>query len=272
MKNKCAICLRGKCIDTKINSKNNKLEHINYKYCIDSIFRQIIDINTDYEFDFYLHGWVNEIELKDDILKDYNPINYILELQKDFKEDYIHITNHVDILKERYKHLHVNQTVNYSNIDYNWYFQNILSYAYSISKAIELVPLDTDYEYVINLRYDVEIRNPIKLNDLNINLIYTDYVGVSHSPLFYGDFLYISNKRNSLFFKNFYSFLKEHIFDNSEYKKWVDTIIKNKKQSSGRFNHGIYSNQMIYAYFINKNGILHEQVISKFGCELIKRK
>lgn len=71
--------------------------------------------------------------------------------------------------------------------------------------------------------------------------------------------------------KNYYTFLKNNIFHNSEYKDWVNNIIINKhKNTSGRFEHGIYSNQMIYAYFITKNLIPFEYIIPKIDCHLIK--
>lgn len=264
---KCAICLRGKCKDTNINSKSNYKERIDYKLCINRIFLNIINNNLDYTFDFYLHGWIDDINLINEIIKDYKPVKYILELQKDFKNDYININNYSLILKERYKHLHKNK--NYDNIYYNNYFQNIFSYAYSISKVIELIN-DIDYHYIINLRYDLYLIEKINLNDLNNDLVYVDYVGKSQSPLFIGDFLYISNKNNTLFLKNFYNFMKNNIFNNIEYKNWTDNIIKNKNKE-GRYDHGIYSNQMIYAYFITKNGIPYNNIVNKYNCKIIKK-
>jgi hypothetical protein len=270
MKEKCAICFRGKCKDTNLNCKSNKLEVIDYKKCIKSIFENIINHNKNYDFDLYLHGWIQDEKDKETILNDYKPKKFILEKQKDFTKDYITIKNYEEILKERYKHLH-NKNVNYSNIHFQDYFQNIFSYAYSISKVVELIEESIDYKFIIHVRYDVLINSKINLNLLNKELIYTDDVKNSHSPLFYGDFIYISNKKNILFFKNFYDFLKTNIFNNLQYKNWVKTIINKKlPNSTGRYEHGIYSNQMIYAYFISYNFILYNNVIPNISCLLKK--
>ena len=200
MKEKCAICFRGKCKDTNLNCKSNKLEVIDYKKCIKSIFENIINHNKNYDFDLYLHGWIQDEKDKETILNDYKPKKFILEKQKDFTKDYITIKNYEEILKEIYKHLH-NKNVNYSNIHFQDYFQNIFSYAYSISKVVELIEESIDYKFIIHVRYDVLINSKINLNLLNKELIYTDDVKNSHSPLFYGDFIYISNKKNILFLR-----------------------------------------------------------------------
>ena len=52
---------------------------------------------------------------------------------------------------------------------------------------------------------------------------------------------------------------------------WVDEVIANKKTNeNGRYEHGIYSNQMIYTYFITKNCISYKDVIPKFNTYLIR--
>ena len=70
--------------------------------------------------------------------------------------------------------------------------------------------------------------------------------------------------------KNIYTFLKHNIFNNEEYKYWVKNIIDNKpKNATGRYEHGIYSNQMIYAYFIYKILIFYKNIIPKINCNII---
>ncbi len=269
MKKKTAICLRGKCLDTNLNCKSNRLENIDYKKCIQTIFKNIIYYNSDIDFDIYLHGWINDLSYTENIINDYKPKKYILEKQRDFINDFKDIECYSEILKERYKHLHKRQSINY-DLQFQNYFQNIFSYSYSISKVIQLIPEDINYDYIIHLRYDVSINEKVDINKLE-NQVYTDDVGLDQSPLFYGDFIYCSSQKNATFMANFYTFLKHNIFNNDEYKKWVNNIIINKdKNTSGRYEHGIYSNQMIYAYFITKNNILYENIIPKISCNLIK--
>lgn len=270
MKKKCALCFRGKCLDTNLNSKTNNIEYIDYKKCIQSIFKNIVYYNSDIHFDIYLHGWIEDLSFITDIVNDYKPNKYILEKQKNFIDDFKDIENYSDILKERYKHIHNGKLINY-NLHFQNYFQNIFSYSYSISKVIQLIPEDIDYDYIIHLRYDLYIKDIVNLNEVK-EQVYTDSVGLNtQSPLFYGDNLYCSSRKNTIFMKDFYTFLKNEIFNNYEYKKWVKDIINNKeKNTTGRYDHGIYSNQMIYAYFITKNNISYQNVISKVHCKITK--
>ena len=272
-KKKCAICLRGKCLDINLNCKNNQLYKIDYKKSIKSVFKNIIYQNPKIEFDFYLHGWVNDTSDINKILEDYKPKKYILEKQKDFINDFKNIDNYSDILRERYKHIQHNKyNRNYDSLHFQNYFQNIFSYAYSISKVIELIDEDIDYDYILHLRYDVHINQKVNLNILNDKKIYTDNVEKRHSPLFYGDFIYFSTKKNAIFFKFFYNFLKNKIFNNDEYKGWVNEVITNKNRKYWNEKHGIYANQMIYAYFITKNSIPYKDVIPKINSFLIRTK
>lgn len=271
MRKKCAICLRGKCLDIYFDSKNNKLKKINYKKGIKSLYKNIIYENPEIDFDFYLHGWISDLSYVKKIINDYKPKKYILEKQKKFINDFKYINNYSEILKERYKHLDKKDSYNYNSIHFRNYFQNIFSYAYSISKVIELIDEEIDYDYILHLRYDIYINEKIKLNILNDNKIYLNNVKKNYSKLFYGDFIYFSSKKKGIFFKFFYTFLKNKIFNNNEYKIWVNEIIKNKKKNEkGRYEHGIYSNQMIYAYFITKNFIQFKDIVQEFNVCLVK--
>ena len=261
---KCvAICMRGICKNTNINNKTGKNEYIDYALCIKSIFNNIINCNKNYKFDFYLHGWIGNNEDIKNIINDYNPRKYTLEKQINFQKEYENIPKKNSIVKERYKHMK-----NKKILDIDLYFQNIYSYAYSISKSIELIDSDIEYEYIISLRYDYIINKQINLSVLEKNSIYTDYTS-RHSPLFFGDFIFISSKENMTHFKDFYNFLKTKIYHNIDYKKWTKEIILNRKNKTGRYQHGIYSNQMIIAYYIQQF-IKYSNVISYVICSLNK--
>ena len=197
-KKNCAICFRGKCLDNNLNHKNNREKYIDYEKCIKSVYDNILYQNPDVDFDIYLHGWINDLSSSEEIVNAYKPKKYILEKQKDFIKDYENISNRNDILKERYRHLHKKKQYDY----FQSYFQNIFSYAYSISTVMDLIDEENNYDYIIHLRYDVYINEKIYLYDYQDNKVYTDHVSQSHSPLFHGDFIYLANQKNAIFFKN----------------------------------------------------------------------
>lgn len=258
-----AICMRGICKNTNINNKTGKIESIDYALCIKSIFNNIVNCNKNYRFDFYLHGWIGNDEDIKNIINNYYPRKYTLEKQINFQTEFENIPKKDSIVKERYKHMK-----NKKNLDIDLYFQNIYSYAYSISKSIELIDSDIEYEYIISLRYDCTINKQINLSVLEKSSIYTDYTR-GHSPLFFGDFIFIASKENMSHFKDFYNFLKTKIYHNIDYKNWTKEIILNRKNKTGRYEHGIYSNQMIIAYYIQQF-IKYSNVISYVICSLNK--
>ena len=47
-------------------------------------------------------------------------------------------------------------------------------------------------------------------------------------------------------------------------------LIINQNATGYIYEHGMYSNQMIYAYFIDKNLILYKNIIPKINCHLIR--
>jgi len=264
-----AISLRGKCYDNKTNDCNNKIEFIDYQKSLNSLFSNLIDLNKEYDFDFYLHGWVSDENIIEKIIKDYKPKNKILEKQINFYPKFSKIENHQDILKERYKHLHKNKNrSHYDDINFQSYFQNIFSATYSISKSVEIIPKEINYDFIINLRYDSLILDKIKLSTLDRNLFYTDFTN-EHSHLFYGDFFYLSSDSNMRRFSKIHYFLQNKIYNNEDYTDWVSNILKNSKRTKGRYEHGIYSPQMIYSYFINEF-VIFEKIIPRFNIKLIK--
>jgi hypothetical protein len=255
---RAAICFRGLCSANSVHWSGRK-KSTNYKKTLSYVKDKIITPNKDYDFDVYAHGWIDNEHDISKIKNDFpGQVKCVFEKQKDFKNDYVGISDYQSILRERYVHLHKKNQYTYDDINFLNYFQNIHSYAYSISKTVDMISPATEYDYIIHLRYDIKIHKDIILNDMDDNLVYTDHVGSCQSPLFCGDFIYVSNKSRGLFWKNFYNFLKTEIFNNDNYKQWVDDI-RNKKPS-GRIDHGIYSNQMIYSYYLNRNNVCYNDM------------
>ena len=86
---------------------------------------------------------------------------------------------------------------------------------------------------------------------------------------YFMEILYIFNKKKCNIL-NGMQYTKNKIFNNDEYKLWVNEIIANKKTNEkGRYEHGIYSNQMIYAYFITKI-LFHIKILYQINSFLTK--
>ena len=90
MKKKCAICLRG-CIDkiksghfSNIDKIYKEGKYINIDSIFNSIKMHIINCNTEYDFDFFIHCWNPDI--KDKLCNLYNPKDYIFESQLPYKK------------------------------------------------------------------------------------------------------------------------------------------------------------------------------------------
>ena len=66
-----AICLRGLCYGKTLNWKG-KSTLADYKKGYLSMIMNIIRNNKEVEFDFFLHGWVYDKSMINNIINDYN--------------------------------------------------------------------------------------------------------------------------------------------------------------------------------------------------------
>ena len=259
-KKKVALCFRGKCSDSSIDSKtNNKKFYIDYKKNFKKIKENLINCNPDYEFDIYLHGWIDNDNKKNGIIKSFQPKKYILEKQKNFSKNYEKYNNYKGLLKKTYKYLsETDPDVNFDDINFRNCFQNKFSYAYSISKVSELLSNSKKkYDLAISLRYDVDILEPIILEKINSDNFYINKA-ILHNYLHIGDFIFVSNMDNIIKLKNFYKYLSNNVYNFSDYDNWVNKQYKrlkkdfNKKTYDFQISRGFYTNQMILSSFIQK--------------------
>ena len=76
----------------------------------------------------------------------------------------------------------------------------------------------------------------------------------------------------SCFKSCFYDFIKTSIWHNEEFKKWTSQVRQTKKKHpKGRFYHGIYSNQCVFAYFLDKNGVKYENIRNPYIMTMNKK-
>ena len=184
MKNRCAICLRG-CIDKIKSGHFNNIEdiylegkYINIDSVYNSIKMHIIDYNSDYDFDFFIHCWNPDI--KDKLCKLYNPKDSIFENQTLYK-------NIINCSMDGQK-LGISKSLN-------------IMINFSEKKNIE-------YDKVIIYRPDVILYKNMNLNFYENNKIYCNHN-------IYEDFHFVMNFENAKIFKeickyklSFYDFTK----------------------------------------------------------------
>lgn len=264
-----AICLRGLCYGKTLNWKGISTL-ANYKKGFKNIIKHIVQNNPHIQFDFFLHGWVYDKTIINNIINDYKPVAYILEDQILF-DQYNNLENYKEILIERFKHLKTDITTNVS-INYRNYFQNIYSVSYSTMKTIELFEnysqeKSIQYDFAICSRFDIQLTKPINIDNLKKNKFYL-LSHRSNSPVFYEDNFHISTPDKISVLKKMYDDLNNIYQKKDEFKQFFNYYNSKKHLYSGKFNHGMYTLHMMYSWFLHKQNIKYND-IDILDCERI---
>jgi hypothetical protein len=264
---KVALCFRGKCESICKDQKASGSDLIfkNYNVSFQKNFQNFIEFvnfNKDVDFDIYGHGWIDNNNIKVNIINNLKKLGTIvdikLENQIDFYNNYKDIPNGLEILQlaKGYaikKNQHID--INFAN-----FFQSQFSYAYSISKVSELlsnyIKNGKKYDLIINVRWDLYIKPDIRLNELDMDYIYVNYEK-GYSPVFFGDFILIT-KKNILF--NFIYHIYENYKNPEKLNLWAENMYKLKQYyRNGRFTNdnrmSIWANQCLWAYYLYTNEI-----------------
>jgi hypothetical protein len=161
-------------VNGNANAHLDHCDYVNYTACYNSIKKHIIEANTDYSFDFYLHSWHPDLSEKLNEL--YSPVASIHEDN----------AKYVDIIKEKAR---------YAGDENRWFSQ--ASFALSIKRVTELFEKhqEKNYDLVIFYRYDVLLWKDMLLSqyDLKQNHVYSN-----HYPK--GDFHFVMNHATALEF------------------------------------------------------------------------
>lgn len=156
--------------------------YVNYKSCYISIKKHIIDVNPDYEFDFFIQSWNKDLQIE--LSSIYNPVDYIFENNDDYK------SNICEMLKK-------------SDTDLNYYSN--ASQLLSIKIVCNLVENyiiknKKNYDIFIIYRPDLLLWKNMYLNLYDTSKIYCN----NHIESNGGDFHFIMSYKNLLQFKNIY--------------------------------------------------------------------
>jgi hypothetical protein len=182
MKQKVALCIRGAVSKTnrRFTSPSELYKdgkYVNYKACYISIIRHIVNYNTDYDFDIFIHSW--NIDLKEDLCKLYKPKKFLFENNDLYKDEILNKIN--------------------DNAQFAQCSQSI-----GIKKSIELMneyemEENIIYDIVIIYRPDVLLWKDMDLKKLQIN---SEYIYVNGNCN--GDFHFIMNSGCAKEFANLY--------------------------------------------------------------------
>lgn len=160
---------------------NSEFEYINFYACYNSIKKHILSVNINYEFDFFIHCW-NE-DLKEQLESLYKPKLSLFENNDLYKKQ---ILSKIDL----------------SNSDISCYGQ--ISQCLSIKNGCKLIE---DYQKKSNINYDLIIiyRPDLLLwKDMILEEYDAQEINVNNYHDCIGDFHFIMNYENMLLFKNVY--------------------------------------------------------------------
>lgn len=267
---KIAVSFRGLCMISSLDSKDLISYETNFIDNFENIKNNIFDCNENVIFDIYGFGWVDDIKLKDHIIKlfesitNVNVINIELAHQRNFKNEYIHIKDHSNLLTNIYQYQ--SEKLNYLNLDLRSFFQNQYSYAYGISKVSEMINTHIDYDFFISMRWDCSFEQQINFQSFDKTKIYVNFQP-QHSPIFVGDFFSICNRN---IFKHFYLLIKStYENDHISILQWKQIICKHTKNNFNK-NISCYANQCFYAYYLYLNHYDYLNIDHSIKCKISK--
>jgi hypothetical protein len=206
---KVAICLKGAV--SKKGKTHDRFYHPNELYrngdYIDflavnkSIIKHIVKANSDYEFDFFLHGW--NLDLESQLVEIYNPKKYLFENNENY-----------------------NSVISYfiaNSEDFGG-----VSGGLSIKKSLELkeiyeIESNSNYDVVIVYRYDVLLWKDMILDEYDVD----KYIYVNQ---WYGecnaDFHFVMSNNNSHKFKYLYDSVV--LYNNfHKFHHWIKNYVIN---------------------------------------------
>lgn len=194
-----------------------------------SFKEKIIQLNPEYQFDFFVHSW--SISNKNDILKTLNPVDSIIESQIDFSKqaaskskiffDLKDIRPNLSLFlrklfwKKSYNKLSNDRTKDKFRIYSRWY---------STKKVIELkknyeMKNNFEYDFIFLTRFDIFWINGIKFKNLDNNYFYSSnwkinkFLGLinkNYDNRVFQDYWFVLNSKMSDKFSTLYDSLPNY--------------------------------------------------------------
>lgn len=211
MKQKIALCLFGGFASTKPKQNINKIFDPFESFW--SLNKNFIE---EYTPDIFFHTWNTKYNKK--LLKLYKPKKYIIEIQKkfdvqvsDYNLNYLEFYDNIKDLKNK----NIDPKKEYNNLIFRthsrWYSQGMslkLMNNYSIFKEI-------NYDFVVQSRFDLFFNEKLNLNRLSkkkLHLVDAQHIQKKNQLC---DIFFISNQKNSLYFRDIFKNLKRYPIDST---------------------------------------------------------
>ena len=286
-----ALIFRGLCETTCVDSKDLTRYNVSYADAFPSIKKHLFDTNPNAQFDVYGFGWVSEKALdgvEEEIRATYSQVSNArcvrveVACQRDFEPEYSAVHEYEKVLKDVYQYRTSDDKDNfdYADVRLRSFFQNQYSYAYSLSRASELVDEEKEpYDFFVSCRWDGRLAKAIVFD--NIIRKGAEFVHINdqadHSPVFIGDFVSVSQEN---LWRGFYRFVRRvyearDTHDRAGLTQWSAihrTHICNNPELQMNPRISAFSNQSLYAFYLDTAGVPFRRLRHTIRCVLTKRK
>ena len=170
-----AVSHRSNVLSSRTVVTGNKELYVNYLATKKSIQKHIIEVNPEFSFDFFLHGW--NIDLDNDLVQLYKPLSSKFEPNSNYEAE-------------------INKKISQCGVSKKHFGQ--LSSCLSLKKVTQLL-LDHSnvYDLIIFYRYDVLLWKDIDLKKYLPNKI---WINADRKKRFAGDFHFITDYQNGINF------------------------------------------------------------------------
>lgn len=223
-------------------------DFVNFSACYKSIKKHIINYNSDYEFDIYIHMWYQNKEMKNKIINLYRPKKHNFEENRKYKKEF---DDKCISIGDRRKS-----------------FKGNVSRAYSLCQSLKYaIAAEINYDLVISYRPDV-----LLWKDMDLKLY--SPTAITHNKR--GDFHYVMSIENAIKFSGLYDRLNKGHYKShfGLYNRFIkelkltkkeDDIVPNKHQEVLRkLKKHTLSNKRISDEALLEFGLDKSELINKY--------
>lgn len=187
---------------TCLNHQEDLSAFVDYRACYQSIKKHIIDCNTDWQVDVYIHMWQQNAQLTEDLLRLYRPARHVFE------------PNH-SVMSEI-------EAKCQSFGDSSCRYKGNLSRLYSVCHSVKLaLTSPIAYDLVISYRPDMLLWKDMDFSRYSPHAI-------TKNGSSFGDFHFVMSQANARLFSELYTKVNSELYHSGfhVYSKFVTAYLK----------------------------------------------